>query len=108
MPMQIRLNIYTSIYIYICICINNMYLTRSGSSCPLPFSGGCRAGFALKRCNKLDAFGIQPIGSDAAAARLVKDDGGHKVHHLFRAPIWGPSGGGGTREAEGALPWKSW
>ena len=45
---------------------------------------------------------IQPGGLDAVAVLLVEDHGAHQVR-LSRAPIWCPSGGGGTREAGGIV-----
>ena len=62
-------------------------------------SGGCRAGLTLKRYTQLGVFAVQPVHRDAAAVWLV-EDGVHQVF-LLRAPVWCPSGGGGTREARG-------
>ena len=44
---------------------------------------------------------IQPVDLDRAAVWSVK----HGIHqaHLFRAPIWCPSGGGGTCVARGTV-----
>ena len=36
-------------------------------------SGGCRAGFTLKRCSQLASFAIQPVSWDTAAVLLVED-----------------------------------
>ena len=38
-------------------------------------SVGCSAGLTLKRCSQLAIFTIQPVGSDAAAALWLAEDG---------------------------------
>ena len=60
----------------------------------------------LERCIQLAVFTIQLVRGDAAAVWLV-EDGVHQVR-LFRAPIWCPSGGGGTRGAGGTVSRKAW
>ena len=54
-------------------------------------------GLVLKRCSRLAVFTIQQVGLDAAAVWLFEDV--IRQTRLFRAPIWCPSGGGGTRKA---------